>query len=111
MKDQIKTYVITGFIESGKTTNIINCIFHDFFYKYGSTLIISFEQGEIEYPIDKLKQYNTSIIYYKGGNINDFFSHSIDLFQPDRIYIEDNLMLSNIIESIDKRMKIVFTHG
>ena len=111
MKDQIKTYVITGFIESGKTTNIINCIFHDFFYKYGSTLIISFEQGEIEYPIDKLKQYNTSIIYYKGGDINTFFSHSIDLFQPDRIYIEDNLMLSNIIESIDKRMKIVFTHG
>ena len=111
MKDQIKTYVITGFIESGKTTNICNCIFHDFFYKYGSTLVISFEQGEVEYPIDKLKKYNTSVIYYKEGDLKSFFRQSIDLYQPDRIYLEDNLMISNIMESMDDRMKVVFTHG
>ncbi|MGN1399120.1 MAG: hypothetical protein ACI4WG_03875 [Erysipelotrichaceae bacterium] len=111
MKEQIKTYLVTGFIESGKTSYICNCIFHDFFYKYGSTLIISFEQGEIAYPIEKLKQYNTSVIYYQKGDIQTFLTQSIDNYQPDRIYVEDNLMLGKIEKQIDERMKIVFTHG
>ena len=42
MDKQIDTRLIYGFLESGKTTYIQDCIVHDYFHKYGTTLILCF---------------------------------------------------------------------
>ena len=44
--DTIETRLVYGFLDAGKTTYIRQCIRDDRFYKYGSTLILCFEQGE-----------------------------------------------------------------
>ena len=44
---KIDAYLCSGFLDSGKTTYIQDNLFHDYFYKYGTTLILSFEEGEV----------------------------------------------------------------
>ena len=52
-----RTTLVYGFIEAGKTTYIQDCIFHDYFHKRGSTLILCFEAGETEYDAQKLASF------------------------------------------------------
>lgn len=109
MEEKIKTYLVSGFIESGKTSYIENCIFHDFFHKRGTTLILSFEQGEIEYDENRLKDYRCKVVYYQQGDITAFISNTIDQYQPDRLYIENNNMLCDFPNQFDSRQKLVFS--
>ena len=43
----VETRLVCGFLDAGKTTYIQDCILHDYFHKYGETLILSTEDGEI----------------------------------------------------------------
>ncbi len=107
MKD-IPVYVINGFIGSGKTTYINKAIAKDFFYKRGSTLILSFEQGEQEYDCQMLQKHNTSIEYYEGGqSVAAFCEKMIEQYQPDRLYLETNCMMEELWPVIND-FKVVF---
>lgn len=94
MAKTIPTYVIDGFLEAGKTTFIKDTIASDDFFKKGKTLVISGEQGEVEYDDSFLEKYNTVVKYVE--NQEDFNPSSImqmiKELMPDRIVIELNGM-------------------
>ena len=93
----IETRLVYGFLDAGKTTYILDCIRNDFFYKYGSTLILCFEQGEAEYRAETLQERNTTVAYYDGEeDVGAFCLRSIETYRPDRIYVEMNAMLPKL---------------
>ena len=63
MLKQIPVYVIDGLLESGKTTFIKDTITSDDFFKKGTTLILSGEEGEVEYEQSFLDKYNCVVKY------------------------------------------------
>lgn len=111
MEDRsIKTTLVNGFLDAGKTTYIQDCIFHDFFHKRGTTLILCFEQGETEYDEEALRQFRTETAYYEGGeDITAFCLRCIELHCPDRIFVEMNAMSEALREQLPSRMEIVFS--
>lgn len=52
---ELPVYMITGFLESGKTSFILDTIQDKQFSKGQRTLIIACEEGEVEYAPDILK--------------------------------------------------------
>ena len=58
----IPVYLITGFLEAGKTSFLKFTLEQDYFQIDGTTLLILTEEGEEEYDEEKLKKkYNTVI--------------------------------------------------
>ena len=94
MLNTIPTYVISGFLESGKTTFIKDTIASDDFFKKGKTLILSGEEGEVEYESSFLKQYNCEVYYFdKQEDFNALALQKIvNDVKPQRIVIELNGM-------------------
>lgn len=106
---KIETRLVYGFLEAGKTTYIQECILQDYFHKYGTTLILCFEQGEQEYDIEKLAEKKTSVEYYEGEtDLPGFCRDKIEKNQPDRIYVEMNIMMSGLRESFPEMMNITY---
>ena len=58
---RVPIYLITGFLESGKTTFLNFTLQQDYFSIDGKTLLILCEEGEEEYDMDKLKLTNTVV--------------------------------------------------
>ena len=54
-------YIITGFLESGKTEFINFTLGQPYFQVKGKTLLILCEEGEVEYDPDLLKDTRTII--------------------------------------------------
>ena len=71
---KIDTRLVYGFLEAGKTYFIQDCILQDYFHKYGTTLILCFEQGEQEYDTDILLEKKTTVVYYEGEKDISCFS-------------------------------------
>ena len=98
---EIETYFYSGFLDAGKTTYIQDNLFHDFFYRRGTTLILSFEEGEVSYDLAGLKERRCEVSFYDdSGDIASFCRREADRFKPDRIIIEDNVMIDNLPESL-----------
>lgn len=87
-------YVFSGFLDSGKTTAIKNTLLDTRFNQGESTLIIAFEQGDVEYDGDFLKKTNTQAIYL--DSVKDLTiekQKEIDSkYNVERIFIEFNGM-------------------
>ena len=110
MDKQIDTRLIYGFLESGKTTYIQDCIVHDFFHKYGTTLILCFEEGEESYDEELLSSFRTSVAFYEEDeDVTSFCLRMIDRFQPERIYVEMNIMMDDLAGKLPEVMKPTFT--
>lgn len=114
-KQTIPTICVYGFLGSGKTTYILDCIKNDFFYKRGKTLIIVLEEGELEYDLSLLSEKNTELLYYEDGDWNLFLEEAIAHHAPDRIYIEMNGMqldaFSLDMDSLKIQFSIAFIDG
>lgn len=109
MNDGIETRLVYGFLDAGKTSYIRDCVQNDFFYKYGTTLILCFEQGEEEYDEEALSARRTSVAYYEGDeDVGAFCRRSIGRFRPDRIYVEMNIMMPDLREQFPDSMKVAF---
>ena len=67
---RVPIYLVTGFLESGKTTFLDFTLQQDYFAIDGKTLLILCEEGEEEYDMDKLKLTNHQpervVIEYNG---------------------------------------------
>lgn len=110
MMTDMKCFLVSGFMDAGKTTYIQDTIFQGFFHKRGSTLILSFEDGESAYDIEKLRTFQTEVIMYTGKGSEDitaFCLSAIEACHPDRIYIEDNILMENLQDSFPPLMHIV----
>ena len=58
----VPVYMITGFIESGKTTLGLTVLANDRFTNGGKVLILCCEEGETEWDEEKLKQYKGELV-------------------------------------------------
>ncbi len=88
----VPIYLITGFLESGKTSFIIDLLKDEEFTAGERTLLICCEEGIEEYEDDLLKQSNT--ILYTVENQADFGGNLLPelnrKYHPERVIIEYN---------------------
>lgn len=91
---QIPTFIINGFLDSGKTSFIINTFENDGFGNRGKTLLVICEEGEVEYSQEVLSRYNISTFVISSEK--EFNSKALDKaikeHKPNRIVIEMNGM-------------------
>lgn len=92
---KVPIYLITGFLDSGKTTLIKETLEgHDFSKDKDSTLIIQFEEGEVEFEDDWLEKYNASLIQL-DSSIDltlELMKQLHEIYNPKQIFIEFNGM-------------------
>ena len=90
----VPIYLMTGFLESGKTSFLSFTIRQDYFHTDGKTLLILCEEGEEEYDPAILKANNTVVEVIE--NEEDFTTDRLVamdiLHQPERVIIEYNGM-------------------
>ena len=105
----IETRLVCGFLDAGKTSYISDCIRNDYFHKYGTTLILCFEQGEEAYDEAFLAERRTFAAYHEEGqDVRAFCEDAIARVRPDRIYAEMNLMMPGLREQFPESMKVSF---
>ncbi len=98
MEDEILVpiYLITGFLESGKTQFLNFTIRQDYFAIPEKTLLIVCEEGEEEYQPRELKKYNTEVVVIEKEE--DLTPQRLLALQitcnPARVLIEYNGMWS-----------------
>ena len=110
MKTGLDTTLVCGFLDTGKTTYIQDLILHDYFWKYGKTLILCFETGEQLYDETVLAEKNTNVAYYESGeDITAFCMQKIREAAPDRVYVEMNCMIPNLKDRLPKELKVTYT--
>ena len=89
----IPVYLITGFLESGKTS-FIKEMLNDEGFNDGSesNLIICCEEGEVEFTSQELSQMNAVVVNVESLDkmTADFFANLEDYYCPDRVFIEYN---------------------
>lgn len=89
---RVAVYVVTGFLESGKTTFLNFTMRQDYFQIPDTTLVITTEEGEEEYDKEELKKYNTIVeVIEEEEDLNfDTLKYLEKLYHPDRVLIEFN---------------------
>lgn len=90
----VPIYLLTGFLESGKTSFLDFTLQQDYFYIEGKTLLILCEEGEVEYNRDMLAMSNTVVeVIEKEEDLTTERLVAMDiLHQPERVIIEYNGM-------------------
>ncbi len=103
----IETRLVYGFMDAGKTTYIRECVMNDYFCRYGTTLILCFEEGEEAYDAEALRTRNTSVAYHDGAeDVGAFCARCIAASRPDRIYVEMNTMMQGLRERFPDSMRV-----
>ncbi|MEA4934294.1 MAG: GTP-binding protein [Lawsonibacter sp.] len=95
MKDsRIPVYLITGFLDSGKTTILSDTLNMEYFNDGQRTILLLCEDGEEEYDPEQLTQCNCRMVpVEKQEQLNTAFLQELDRrYQPDRVVIEYNGM-------------------
>ena len=102
---RVPVYLITGFLESGKTSFLSFTLQQDYFQIDGKTLLILCEEGEEEYDEEALKQCNTVVesIDSEEELTPERLAVMEILHQPERVIIEYNGMwLVSKFEEMEK---------
>ena len=91
---RVPIYLITGFLESGKTTFLRFTLDQDYFQINGKTLLILMEEGEEEYDTKALAKNNTVVeVIEKEEDLTTERLEAMEIVhQPDRVIIEYNGM-------------------
>ena len=95
MKDsRIPVYLVTGFLDSGKTTLLTDTLNMDYFADGQRTVLLMCEDGEAEYGQDQLSRLNTRLVPIEDrGQLTTEFLQEIDRrYQPERVLLEYNGM-------------------
>ncbi len=101
---EIPVFLFTGFLESGKTTFILDTLYQDYFKTGERTLIISCEEGETEYDKNELLKINTYVEYVHDETelTKELFAKWHTAHKPRRVIIEYNGMwnVESVLEEI-----------
>ena len=91
---RIPVYLITGFLDSGKTTLLTDTLNMDYFNDGQRTVLLMCEDGEEEYDAQHLSHRNCRMIPIEDQEqLNTAFLQEIDRrYQPERVLIEYNGM-------------------
>ena len=98
---QIPLFIINGMLDSGKTSFISTIIHQDGFYKKGTTLLITLEEGEVEYDSLKLlDDYNTTVLSLDDDTLlpKEKLDNLIKMHRFDRVIIENNAMSEKVLD-------------
>lgn len=96
MNEEIKVpvFLMTGFLESGKTDFLVYTMEQDYFAVEGTTLLIVCEEGEEEYEADYLRE--NRIVMEVIEEPEDFTAQKLqelqDKYNPEQVVIEYNGM-------------------
>ena len=90
----VPVYLITGFLESGKTSFIKDTLLDPGFTDNEVTLLISCEEGEEEYDKDFLKKARCRLLQLDDpSDLNpELLQSAAEKTDPDRVVIEYNGM-------------------
>lgn len=103
---EVPVYLFWGFLESGKTSLIIDTLSQDYFLDGERTMILSFEEGEVEYDSDFLKKSNSFVVQIHEIDQwkEDFWKACQKNYHPDRVMIEYNGMypIEPLMDVIDE---------
>ncbi len=92
MPKEIPVYLFTGFMDSGKTSLILETLFENNFGTGSKGLIIMCEDGEIEYEDEKLKAANLDIVEISSEEA--FTLEKLvqlnQTYHPEQVFIEYN---------------------
>lgn len=89
---EIPIYLITGFLESGKTTFINFTVAQDYFQIDEPTLLITTEEGEVEYDEKELLKYNTvlEVVESQEQFTPEYLKKLKRRYNPERVILEYN---------------------
>ena len=59
---ELPAYLVWGFLESGKSTLIKETLSQDYFNDGEKTMILTFEEGEVEYDKEMLEKTNSFVV-------------------------------------------------
>ncbi|MBR2287715.1 MAG: GTPase [Clostridia bacterium] len=92
--EMIPVYMITGFLEAGKTKMILDMLKDPTFTSGEKTLIICCEEGEEEYDPDFLNENNAVLVMLeeKEELTSLHLKELNNLYKPERVIIEYNTM-------------------
>ena len=108
---KVPIYLITGFLESGKTSFLSFTLQQDYFQVEGKTLLILCEEGEEEYDEEALKKSNTVVeVIDSEEELTPERLAAMDiLHQPERVIIEYNGMwLVSKFEEMEKERGVSY---
>lgn len=91
---EVMVYLMTGFLDSGKSQFLKFTLCQDYFQIEGRTLLILCEEGEEEFdPVD-MEQYGVQIITVEEqGELTEEFLKELDRkYSPERVVVEYNGM-------------------
>lgn len=93
-KKEIPVYIINGFLESGKSTFISDTVTADYFAFDETTVLLSCEQGEVEYDTESFQKHNTVVEYVSREEITNvkYLREVEERLNAGRIIIEFNGM-------------------
>ena len=93
-RERIPVFFVDGFLDSGKTSFIIDTIKNDSKDYNVRSLLLCCEQGEVEYEEKFLKDTLTTVKYFESQDEFDYrkISEYIKESNPDRVIVELNGM-------------------
>jgi len=96
-----KIDIITGFLESGKTTIINDLLQSNYLEEFSKIILVVCEDGFTEYNVEKFEQMNIEILKVEDeSELNDeFFIKIEEEYTPDYVLVEYNgtWNISNIL--------------
>lgn len=94
MREQeiVPVYMMTGFLESGKTTMIHSMLTDEGFSQGQRTLILCCEEGEEEYDGDLLNDHNAAVYTFEGADEMTALKlkELNNKYKPERVFVEYN---------------------
>ena len=82
---EIPAYLVWGFLESGKSTLIKETLSQDYFNDGEKTMILTFEEGEVEYDKEMLEKTNSFVINIEKieDMVNNIINDKLNSHQLD----------------------------
>ena len=98
-------FIVTGFLDSGKTTMIKDTLMEQEWIEPGLTLLLLCEEGEEEYPEEYLKENSTIFVQKK---VNRFF---IKEAKTNSDYSPFDADLSELLGELLWYGRVLYTNG
>lgn len=91
---EVPVFIINGFLESGKTSLILDTLKDPEFTGGEKVLLIACEEGEVEYDEHKLQQQNVQLVVVdeESSITNEFLELMEEKYHPKRVILEWNGM-------------------
>lgn len=93
-RDFVPVFLITGFLESGKTTLALSILENDRYTNGGNVLVVCCEEGEAEYDEARLKKHRGTLVNLEEPEeLNDQRLAELDArVRPECVIVEYNSM-------------------